>query len=106
MLRVANIASTSANSRTAVPMGRRAAVVMRASVTAEKASLEINTMVPLHDRILVKPIEEEEHTAGGILLPKGPPKANSDAHYGTAEVEIPEGELLFVAQKSVIGKAE
>jgi len=23
-----------------------------------------------------------QRTAGGILLPKGPPKANSDAHYG------------------------
>ncbi len=25
----------------------------------------------------------EQKTAGGILLPKGPPKANSDAHFGT-----------------------
>jgi chaperonin GroES len=85
-------------------------------------------MSPLHDRILVKPIEEEAKTAGGILLPKGPPKANSDAHFGTvismgegvelplkkgdnivyqkyamAEVEVPDGDLVFVAQKSVMG---
>ncbi|KAJ9521624.1 hypothetical protein QJQ45_008967 [Haematococcus lacustris] len=39
-------------------------------------------MVPIHDRVLIKPMEEEKKTAGGILLPKGPPKANSDAHIG------------------------
>lgn len=91
----------------------------------------MNTMSPLHDRILVKPVEEEKKTAGGILLPKGPPKANSDAHFGLviaigeevdipvakgdtivyqkyamAEVEVPDGELVFVAQKSVMGKVE
>lgn len=88
-------------------------------------------MSPLHDRILVKPIEQEVKTAGGILLPKGPPKANSDAHFGTviamgegvdlplqkgdaivfqkyamAEIEVPDGDLVFVAQKSVMGKME
>ena len=96
----------------------RSSLRIRASVTIEKASLDMNTMSPLHDRILVKPIEEEQvdsvvvlmisqqwrtrmscqpcrqlamphvitpvqKTAGGILLPKGPPKANSDAHFGT-----------------------
>ncbi|GAX77555.1 hypothetical protein CEUSTIGMA_g4999.t1 [Chlamydomonas eustigma] len=109
----------------------RAPLRVQASVTLEKASLDMNTMSPLHDRILVKPIEEEAKTAGGILLPKGPPKANSDAHFGTvvavgsevelplksgdaivyqkyamAEVEVPDGQLVFVAQKSVIGKLE
>jgi hypothetical protein len=39
-------------------------------------------MAPIHDRVLIKPMEEEQKTAGGILLPKGPPKANSDAHFG------------------------
>ncbi len=39
-------------------------------------------MAPIHDRVLIKPLEDEQKTAGGILLPKGPPKANSDAHFG------------------------
>ena len=70
-------------------------------------------------------------TAAGILLPKGPPKPNSDAHFGTvmavgedvkievkagqtvvfnkyamAEVELSDGEVLFVSEKSVLGVAE
>lgn len=88
-------------------------------------------MEPLHDRVLIKPIEEEPKTAAGILLPKGPPKANSDAHFGEvlavgeavtlglavgdkvvfnkyamAEVEVPDGDILFVAEKSILGKLE
>mmetsp|Transcript_34632 Transcript_34632/g.76977 ORF Transcript_34632/g.76977 Transcript_34632/m.76977 type:complete len:140 (-) Transcript_34632:377-796(-) len=111
--------------------GRRVQLRVQASVTAEKASLDLGKMSPLHDRILVKPIEEEPKTAGGILLPKGAPKANSDAHFGEviaigeevdlpiqkgdkvvfnkyamAEVEVQEGMLVFVAQKSVLGKLE
>ncbi|KAJ9521756.1 hypothetical protein QJQ45_015311 [Haematococcus lacustris] len=88
-------------------------------------------MVPIHDRVLIKPMEEEKKTAGGILLPKGPPKANSDAHigevlaigdevklqlskgdfvvfqkYAMAEVEIKDGQVLFVAEKSILGKLD
>ncbi|KIY99529.1 chaperonin 11 [Monoraphidium neglectum] len=88
-------------------------------------------MQPLHDRLLIKPYVEEAKTAGGILLPSAPPKANSDAHFGEviavgesvqlqvqpgdmivynkyamAEVEVPEGEVVFVAEKSVLGKLE
>jgi co-chaperonin GroES (HSP10) len=137
-------------------------------------------MQPLHDRLLIKPYEEEavsegagsgnrvskaagsigrawrhphpqsatlnltptrhprpprpsppQKTAGGILLPSAPPKANSDAHFGEvlavgeavklevkagdmivynkyamAEVEVPEGVVVFVAEKSVLGKLE
>jgi chaperonin GroES len=73
----------------------------------------------------------KQRTAGGILLPSAPPKANSDAHFGEvlavggevklgvapgdvivynkyamAEVEVPEGEVVFVAEKSVLGKLE
>ncbi len=33
---------------------------VNASVTAEKATLDMNTMKPLHDRILVQPLEEEK----------------------------------------------
>lgn len=29
-----------------------------------------------------------QKTAGGILLPKGPPKANSDAHFGTVGAHL------------------
>ncbi|KAL6753440.1 chaperonin 11 [Haematococcus lacustris] len=109
----------------------RAALSVRASVTAEKASLDLSKMVPIHDRVLIKPMEEEKKTAGGILLPKGPPKANSDAHigevlaigdevklqlskgdfvvfqkYAMAEVEIKDGQVLFVAEKSILGKLD
>nr|7EKQ_P Chain P, Chaperonin 11 [Chlamydomonas reinhardtii] len=102
-----------------------------ASVTAEKAALDITKMTPIHDRVLIRPIEEEQKTAGGILLPKAPPKANSDAHigevlavgsdvtlavakgdmvvfqkYAMAEVEVKEGQIIFVAEKSIMGKLE
>ncbi|KAG2434185.1 hypothetical protein HXX76_007911 [Chlamydomonas incerta] len=124
-------------------------------------------MTPIHDRVLIRPIEEEQKTAGlgrveysvcfcfplsrvwptlnlylhvieeeqktagGILLPKAPPKANSDAHigevlaigsevtlslakgdmvvyqkYAMAEVEVKEGQIIFVAEKSIMGKLE
>lgn len=113
------------------PGGRSTTCVVRASVTAERASLDIRKMSPIHDRVLVKPIEEETRTPGGILLPKGPPKAPSDAHFGEviavgelvtlsikegdvviyqkyamAEVEVPEGQILFIAQKSILGMLE
>ncbi|KAF5830926.1 chaperonin 11 [Dunaliella salina] len=109
----------------------RGAVSVRASVTADRAALDLSKMAPIHDRVLIKPLEEEQRTAGGILLPKGPPKANSDAHYGEvlaigdkvelplkvgdfvtfqkyamAEVEVKDGAVLFVAQKSIMGKLE
>ncbi|GIL86242.1 hypothetical protein Vretimale_13722 [Volvox reticuliferus] len=112
-------------------VGRRTAVRVAASVTAEKASLDITKMTPIHDRVLIRPIEEEARTAGGILLPKAPPKPNSDAHigevlavgsdvslglakgdvvvfqkYAMAEVEVKEGQILFVAEKSIMGKLE
>ena len=46
---------------------------MRASVTAEKASLDMNTMTPLHDRILVKPIEEDKASfPAGIVINRTP----------------------------------
>lgn len=101
---------------------------VRAVVTAERQALELTKMEPLNDRILVKPIVEQSASIGGILLPSAPSKANSDAHFGTvvaigadvklelkegdavvfqkyamAEVEVPEGEILFVAEKSVLG---
>ncbi|PNH08491.1 hypothetical protein TSOC_004964 [Tetrabaena socialis] len=63
-------------------VGRRSVVRVSASVTAEKASLDITKMTPIHDRVLIRPMEEEQRTPGGILLPKGPPKPNSDAHIG------------------------
>eukprot|EP00775_Hariotina_reticulata_P002287 gene2287-2597_t len=85
-----------------------------AALTAEKAAMDI-----------------KKKTAAGILLPKGPPKSNSDAHFGEvlaigsgvtlklsvgdkvvfnkyamAEVEVPDGDILFVAEKSILGKLE
>jgi chaperonin GroES len=88
-------------------------------------------MEPLSDRLLIRPIEDEPKTAAGILLPKGPPKQGSDAHFGEvlavgadvkvsvkvgdsvvfnkyamAEVEVPDGDVVFVAEKSVIGVLE
>ncbi|KAI8468032.1 MAG: chaperonin 11 [Monoraphidium minutum] len=111
--------------------GARPQLQVVRSVTAERASLDLSKMQPLHDRLLIKPYEDELKTAGGILLPAGPPKANSDAHFGEvlavgeqvqlkvspgdmvvynkyamAEVEVPAGEVVFVAEKSVIGKLE
>lgn len=117
--------------RPAASGSRKSCVRVCASVTVEKASLDISKMSPIHDRVLVRPIEEEKRTPGGILLPKGPPKANSDAHigevlavgdevdlpikagdmilfqkYAMAEVEVKEGQILFVAQKSIVAKLE
>ncbi|KAF8063809.1 groS [Scenedesmus sp. PABB004] len=109
----------------------RRPLAARAALTAEKASMDIKKMEPLHDRVLIKPIEEEPKTAAGILLPKGPPKSNSDAHFGEvlavgsevklalaagdkvifnkyamAEVEVPDGDIIFVAEKSILAKLE
>eukprot|EP00877_Chromochloris_zofingiensis_P007622 jgi/Chrzof1/3112/Cz12g12130.t1 len=113
------------------PVSRRPLAPLCAAITAEKGSLDITKMEPIHDRVLIRPIEEENRSAGGILLPKGPPKSNSDAHFGEviavgesvtidvqkgdkvvfnkyamAEVEVAEGDIVFVAEKSILGKLE
>lgn len=102
---------------------------MSAILASDRAPLDISKMVPIHDRVLIKPIQDEQKTVGGILLPKSAPKGNADAHvgqvvsigeavdlpiqagdvvvyqkYAMAEVEVPEGEIIFVAQKSVMAK--
>ncbi|PNW72376.1 hypothetical protein CHLRE_16g673729v5 [Chlamydomonas reinhardtii] len=128
---MASLAFTSSRVAVRPSAGRRGTVRVAASVTAEKAALDITKMTPIHDRVLIRPIEEEQKTAGGILLPKAPPKANSDAHigevlavgsdvtlavakgdmvvfqkYAMAEVEVKEGQIIFVAEKSIMGKLE
>ncbi|GBF90435.1 chaperonin [Raphidocelis subcapitata] len=104
----------SSSRRNASASGSSRPSLLVRSVTAERASLDLS-----------------KKSAGGILLPSGPPKANSDAHFGevlavgedvelkvspgdfvvfnkyaTAAVEVPEGEVVFVAEKSVIGTLE
>ncbi|KAG2447302.1 hypothetical protein HYH02_007632 [Chlamydomonas schloesseri] len=128
---MASLAFTSSRVAVRPSAGRRSTVRVAASVTAEKAALDISKMTPIHDRVLIRPVEEEQKTAGGILLPKAPPKANSDAHigevlavgsdvtlslakgdmvvfqkYAMAEVEVKEGQIIFVAEKSIMGKLE
>lgn len=84
-------------------------------------------MEPLGDRILVKPFEAEEKTAGGILLPSSAADTGRDACFGevlsvgddvelkvskgdrvvfnmfsSAKVEVSDGEIVFVHDKNIL----
>ncbi|KAI3436540.1 hypothetical protein D9Q98_005957 [Chlorella vulgaris] len=111
--------------------GRQAGCLrVQAVMTAEKAEMDVSKMSPLGDRLLVKPQEVEKQTAGGILLaPTSSGKSMQDALVGTvlavgdavdvgvavgdrvlfskyssSDVEVPDGEVCFVAQKSILAK--
>ncbi|MEW5301262.1 MAG: hypothetical protein WDW36_004132 [Sanguina aurantia] len=80
-------------------------------MTAEKASLDLSKMTPIHDRVLIKPCEEEKKTAGEVIAIGNEVKlslAKGDMvifqRYATAEVDVPEGNVLFVAEKSIMAK--
>ncbi|KAG7669294.1 hypothetical protein Ndes2526B_g05596 [Nannochloris sp. 'desiccata'] len=101
---------------------------IQAVLTAD-AGLDVSQMAPLGDRLLVKPKEKEEKTAGGILLTSSSTPRMEDAligtvmavgdevdigvstgdmvlftKYGSSDIEVPNGEVCFVAQKSILAK--
>ncbi|MFW5748379.1 MAG: co-chaperone GroES [Chloroflexota bacterium] len=91
------------------------------------------TLRPLHDRVLVEPIEQEETTASGILLPEtakdkpqqgsvlavGPGRRDDDGEYitpdirvgdrvlfgkyGGTEVKLNGKKLLILEEKDILG---
>ncbi|KAL4457519.1 hypothetical protein ABPG75_012384 [Micractinium tetrahymenae] len=103
---------------------------VQAVLTAEKSEMDVSKMSPLGDRLLVKPQEVESQTAGGILLaPSSSGRGMQDAIVGTviavgedvdigvaagdrvlfskyssSDLEVPDGEVCFVAQKSILAK--
>ncbi|PRW56031.1 elongation factor mitochondrial [Chlorella sorokiniana] len=109
---------------------RRACLRVQAVMTKEKSEMDVSKMSPLGDRLLVKPQEVESKTAGGILLaPTSSGRSMQDAlvgtvvavgddvdlgvavgdrvlfsKYGSSDLEVPDGEVCFVAQKSILAK--
>jgi chaperonin GroES len=112
----------------AAPKCRQQLKCHAAAATAEATQqLEVTKMSPLGDRLLVKPVEEEASTSGGLLLTAGATKAVQDAvigevlalgddvdigvkkgdkvlfsKYSTSDVKVDDGEVCFVAQKSIL----
>lgn len=110
--------------------GRLLRLRPKAVLTAQAAELDVAKMSPLGDRLLVKPREAEQVSAGGILLAGSPKQAMADAlvgevlavgedvelpgvskgdtvlfsKYSSSDVAVPDGEVCFVAQRSVLAK--
>uniref|UniRef100_A0A1D1ZT30 10 kDa chaperonin n=2 Tax=Auxenochlorella protothecoides TaxID=3075 RepID=A0A1D1ZT30_AUXPR len=127
-------ARPASSSSTFAPRGRvlhagRPSTRMHAVLTAEAADLDVTKMAPLGDRVLIRPKENDQRTAGGVLLPESARQGGMDAlvgtvvavgeeaelglesgdtvlfsKYGSSEVEIPGGSISFVQAKSVLAK--
>ncbi|MBI2804084.1 MAG: co-chaperone GroES [Planctomycetes bacterium] len=65
-------------------------------------SKEKNTIRPLDDRIVVEPLEAEEKTAGGILLPDS---AKQKPQRGTV-IAVGPGKLLDNGNRAVVAVAK
>ena len=57
---------------------------------------------PLHDRIVVRRVEEEQKTAGGILLPG----SVLFGQYAGQTVKVDGAELLIMKEADVLGVLE
>ncbi|GMH41929.1 hypothetical protein BSKO_09848 [Bryopsis sp. KO-2023] len=109
-----------------VQKSQRRSLVITAAVAAD-SSLDIATMEPLGERVLVKPMEIEEKSEGGILLPSSATEQEDSAKFGeviavgdgvelgvskgdkviyvsesVAHVEVSDGEITFVSGKSIL----
>ena len=102
----------------------------RRHVAVRAASLDVIKMAPLGDRVLIKPKEKEEKSAGGVILTGGSGSGMGDGvltgtvvsvgedvdvgvtagdyvlftKYGSSDIETDEGSVSFVAQKSILAK--
>eukprot|EP01025_Chloroclados_australasicus_P034853 TRINITY_DN3557_c0_g1_i1.p2 TRINITY_DN3557_c0_g1~~TRINITY_DN3557_c0_g1_i1.p2 ORF type:complete len:165 (-),score=15.33 TRINITY_DN3557_c0_g1_i1:343-837(-) len=103
---------------------------VQAAVAADKSSdvLDITKMSPLGDRILLKPLEIEEQTSAGVLLPGSTGLSSMEdalfaeiiamgqdvkldlkagdtvvfSKYGTADVEVADGKVVLAYEKSIL----
>lgn len=108
----------------------RVARSRRISVQVRAASLDVIKMSPLGDRVLIRPKQKEEKSAGGVILTAGANAGMGDAvltgtvvsvgedvdvdvaagdmvlftKYGSSDIETDEGSVSFVAQKSILAK--
>ncbi|CAG9464180.1 unnamed protein product [Pedinophyceae sp. YPF-701] len=109
---------------------RHSRASVRARVTLDRAGLDVGKMVPIGDRILVRPREAEEKSAGGIIIASTSNKEMQDTLIGdvvavgpdvtlelkkgdvvmfskfggTSDLEVADGEVCFVAQTTVLAK--
>ncbi len=112
---------------------KRSTPVVKASKNGSKSS---SKLVPLHDRIVIKPVVQEEVLASGILIPDtakekpqqghviaaGPGRVDDNgkrialdvkvgdrvlyAKYTGQEVKIDREELIVISEKDVLAKVE
>ena len=110
----------------------RVARARRVSVQVRAASLDVIKMSPLGDRVLIRPKQKEEKSAGGVILTGGAGgnpgmgdgvltgtvvSVGEDVDveltagdivlftkYGSSDIETDEGSVSFVAQKSIMAK--
>lgn len=125
-------AMSSARRAGLVPASHRRVAMSRRSLRVHAASLDVIKMSPLGDRVLIKPKEKEDKSAGGVILTAG---AGASAgmgdgvltgtvvsvgedvdvgvaagdlvlftKYGSSDIETDEGSVSFVAQKSILAK--
>lgn len=104
---------------------------VRAAAALAETDLDVTSMAPLGDRLLVRPREAETATAGGVLLTSGATQELADARVGTvvavgddapegvspgdtvlfvkysvSDVKTADGDVCFVAGHSVLAKLE
>ena len=97
-------------------------------MTADRAALDLASMAPLGDRVLVRPKEAEKKSAGGIILAtttSSESRAETQlgevvavggkvtkpvqvgdtvlfGRRGTSDVELAEGKVVFVVEASIL----
>eukprot|EP00891_Asterochloris_glomerata_P000249 jgi/Astpho2/249/fgenesh1_pg.00010_%23_27_t len=119
-------AQNGGQARRQMPCHASAAVAERPQ---QQDNLDVTQMDPLGERLLIKPDEEKQATAGGLLLTGGATKTVHDAvigeilalgenvdigvtvgdkvifsKYSTTDVKVGDGAVHFVDQKSVLAK--
>lgn len=118
------------------PASRKAASKAKVAVKAKTSKSVSTKLVPLHDRIVIRPVVQEEVLASGIVIPDtakekpqqgtviaaGPGRLDDNgkrvqmdvkvgdrvlyAKYTGQEVKIDQEELIVLAEKDVLAKVQ